>query len=145
MTTPQPRILCVDDHDDTCFFLSTLLGGSGYEVKHAANVGEALSVAREEHFDLFVLDSRYPDGSGVELCQQLRQVRPRTPVVFYSGASLAEDEARALGAGAEAYVVKPEIDGLLTVVERVLRGQEGGTPGESRDLTAGAGDGTVLL
>lgn len=145
MTTPQPRILCVDDHDDTCFFLSTLLGGSGYEVKHAASVGEALGVAREEHFDLFVLDSRYPDGSGVELCQRLRQARPPTPVVFYSGASLAEDEARALGAGAEAYVVKPEIDGLLTVVEMVLRGQEGGASGELGGPWAEAGDGVGLL
>ncbi|HEY9283788.1 MAG TPA: response regulator [Pyrinomonadaceae bacterium] len=126
MTTPQPRILCVDDHDDTCLLLSALLGGSGYEVKHAGSVGEALGVAREEHFDLFVLDSRYPDGSGVELCRQLRQVRPQAPVVFYSGAALAEDEALGLGAGAEAYVVKPEIDGLLTAVERVLRGQGAG-------------------
>ena len=102
MITPQPRILCVEDHDDTCLLLSALLGGSGYEVKHAGSVGEALGVARAEHFDLFVLDSRYPDGSGDELCRQLRQVRPRTPVIFYSGAAPAEDRARALGAGASA-------------------------------------------
>lgn len=131
MTTPQPRILCVEDHDDTCLLLSALLGGSGYEVEHAGSVGEALSVARAEHFDLFVLDSRYPDGSGVELCKQLRQARPRTPIVFYSGTSLAEDKARALGAGAEAYVVKPEIDGLLTAVGRVLRGQGAGLRAKS--------------
>ena len=145
MTTPQPRILCVEDHDDTCFLLSALLGGSGYEVKHVGSVGEALSVARSEHFDLFVLDSRYPDGSGVELCKQLRQVRPQAPVVFYSGAALAEDRAQALGAGAEAYVVKPEIDGLLTAVKGLLRGDEGGTPGVPGGLTAEAGDGIGLL
>lgn len=145
MTTPQPRILCVEDHDDTCFLLSALLGGSGYEVKHVGSIGEAMSVAQAEHFDLFVLDSRYPDGSGADLCRQLRQVRPHTPVVFYSGAYLAEDKARGLGAGAEAYVVKPEIDGLLTAVERALRGQEGGAPGEIRGLTAEAGGGVGLL
>ena len=51
MTNPQPRILCADDHEDTCFMLSALLGNSGYEVKHAGGVGEALNLARAEHFD----------------------------------------------------------------------------------------------
>ena len=143
MTTPQPRILCVDDHDDTCSFLSALLGGSGYEVRSAGGVGEALGVARAEDFDLFVLDSRYPDGSGVELCQQLRQARPHTPVVFYSGAALAEDRAQGLGAGAAAYVVKPEIESLLTAVNGLLRGRGGGPPGVTGESTAEA-DGVGL-
>jgi len=145
MTTPQPRILCVDDHDDTCLMLSALLGGSGYEVRSAGGVGEALGVARAEHFDLFVIDSRYPDGSGVELCRQLREVKPKTPVIFYSGASLAEDRARALGAGAEAYVVKPEVESLLTTVKDLLSGDGGAASGESGGLIAEADDGVGRL
>ena len=72
-------------------------------------------------------------------------MRPRTPVVFYPGAALAEDKTRALRAGAEAYFAKPEIDGLLAAVERALRGQEGGASGELRGLIAETSDGVGLL
>lgn len=145
MTNPQPRILCADDHDDTCFMLSALLGSSGYEIRHAGSVGAALGVALTEHFDLFILDSRYPDGSGVELCRQLRQARPRTPVIFYSGASLPDDRALGLQAGADAYVVKPLLDSLLTTVNGLLRGAGRGAAGASREMTAEVGDGVKRL
>src|SRR3712207_3956207 len=98
MTPRLPRILCVDDHDDTCFMLSALFRGIGYEVEHAGSVGAALSVAGAGHFDLFILDSHYPDGSGVDLCRRLRQVRPQTPVIFYSGAAFEGDRERGLSA-----------------------------------------------
>lgn len=145
MTNPQPRILCADDHEDTCFMLSALLGGSGYEVKHAVSVGEVLSLARAEDFDLFILDGRYPDGSGVDLCRELRQARPQTPVVFYSGAALPEDMALGLEAGAEAYVVKPLLDNLLTAVNGLLRGASRGAPGASREVPAEVGSGVSRL
>ena len=113
------RLLCVDDNHDTRWMLETLLGTRGYEVKAVERVGEALSLAQAEHFDLFILDGRYPDGSGVELCRQLRRVRPETPVIFYSGAAYEGDIEQALGAGAEAYVTKPAISEFIETVRRV--------------------------
>jgi len=111
----------VDDNDDTCFLLQSLLGSHGHEVKTAAGFGEALSLARAQDFDLFILDIHYPGGSGEDLCRQLKQLRPATPVIFYSGAADEDERERGLAAGADAYVLKPEIDGLLAAVRQALQ------------------------
>ena len=123
MSPDRYRILCADDHDDTCFLLSTLFDSRGYEVRSAGSVEEALTIAGMEHFDLFILDYHYRDGSGVDLCRQLRRMRPQTPVMFYSGAAYESEKEQALGAGAEAYIVKPELEGLLTAVQEVMQRQ----------------------
>lgn len=120
MTPPRCRVLCVDDNDDTCFMLRTLLGTSGYEVETAASVGDALRLARTESFDLFVIDNRYPDGTGVELCRRLRETRPGTGIIFYSGAAYGSDQQEGLDAGADAYVVKPAIDELLKTIKDMI-------------------------
>jgi DNA-binding response OmpR family regulator len=110
----------VDDNDDTCFLLQTLLGREGFEVKTADSFVEALGLARTEEFDLFVLDSCYPEGAGADLCRQLRRIRPGTPVIFYTGAAYEDDGGRDISAGA--YVLKPEIDGLLAAVHQLSQG-----------------------
>lgn len=120
MTLVRCRILCVDDNEDTCFMLRTLLGSTGYEVETAAGVNEALERARSEGFDLFVIDNRYPDGTGAELCRGLRAASPATGIIFYTGAAYASDRQEGLAAGADAYVVKPSIDELLHAIENVL-------------------------
>ena len=124
MSSDRYRILCADDHEDTCFLLSTLFGSWGCEVRSAGSVEETLTLAGVKHFDLFILDYHFRDGSGVDLCRRLRQMRPQTPVIFYSGAAYESDKEQALGAGAEAYVVKPELKGLLNAVQGVLQKQK---------------------
>lgn len=120
MTPPRCRILCVDDNDDTCFMLRTLLGTSGYDVETADGVGEALRLARTERFDLYVIDNRYPDGTGADLCRRLREASPDTPVVIYSGAAYGSDRDEGLAAGATRYVVKPTIDELLKTIKELI-------------------------
>lgn len=114
------RILCIDDNEDTCFMLSCLLQPQGHEVVTASSITEALQLARSERFDLYILDNLLPDGSGVDLCQQLREFDPSTPIIFYSGAAYEIDRRKGLRAGATAYVAKPEIDGLTNTVNGLL-------------------------
>ena len=120
MSARARRILCVDDHADTCFMLQTLFGRAGREVASAPNVAEALRLTESQSFDLFVLDVRFPDGSGIDLCKRLRELHPHAPVVFYSGRAYEADRNAALEACAEAYVAKPSIDQLISEVERLL-------------------------
>ena len=128
MSARARRILCVDDHADTCFMLQTLFGGAGREVASAPNVSEALRITESQSFDLFVLDVRFPDGSGIELCKRLRELHPHAPVVFYSGRAYEADRSEALAACAEAYVAKPSIDQLVREVERLLAEVRGEGP-----------------
>lgn len=114
------RVLCVDDHADTGMMLKYLLGSSDYEVETADTIEVAIEFAKSGKFDLFILDRRFPDGTGVELCRELRKISPDTPIIFYSGDAYQLHRDEALGAGADAYVPKPEIDHLLTTVNNLL-------------------------
>ena len=107
MSAPRQRILYVEDHDDTSELIRLVLQQRNYEVVIDRTVASALRTAREQHFDLYLLDSRLPDGSGVDLCKEIRKFDLSTPVVFYSAAAYDSDRATALRSGAQAYLMKP--------------------------------------
>src|SRR4051812_13981371 len=78
------RILCVEDDEDTCELLSFSLGKAGYEVVSAYTFADGLAKALSGSFKVILLDSHLPDGSGIELCKQIRETGSHTPVIFYS-------------------------------------------------------------
>jgi CheY-like chemotaxis protein len=120
MLDTKRRILCVDDNEDNSTMLTVLLGLSSYDAVAAASVQEALQLARSERFDLFILDKRFPDGTGLALCQEIRRLHPNTPVIFYSGDACSSDRTEGLSAGAQDYVAKPDNDKLLDTVNHWL-------------------------
>jgi CheY-like chemotaxis protein len=115
----SPRILFVDDHEDTRFLISYLLEAWGYEVVAAQTIEEGLALARGGGFDLYLLDSRFADGSGTELCEGIREFDKETPIVFYSGdhPSLLK---KVLDCDAQGFVLKPGFDALPRELERAL-------------------------
>ncbi len=117
----HPRVLYADDNEDACLMLSTLLGLSNIETKSANTIDEALKLAQAEQFDLYLLDTRFPEGSGLELCRQLRKFNSRTPIVFYSGDAYEADKAKGLAAGADAYLVKPNTDTVTPTIFQLLK------------------------
>jgi DNA-binding response OmpR family regulator len=114
------RILCVDDAADSRDMLKVLFETRGYAVVCAGGTGEAVRLAEATRFDLYVLDSRLPDGAGTSLCERLKVVSPDTPIIFYSGAASDDDRRAALVLGATAYVIKPYVDQLIAEVCRLL-------------------------
>ena len=69
----KQRILYVEDHEDTSELISLILQQHNYEVVLDCTVEAALRTARAQHFDLYLLDTRLPDGSGVDLCKEIRK------------------------------------------------------------------------
>jgi DNA-binding response OmpR family regulator len=124
MSSVKCRILYVDDHEDTSFMLTHLLGQADYEVMTAFSMRSALELIEEEKFDLYVLDKRLPDGSGLELCKRLNDATPDVPIIFYSGDAYELHRREGMDAGADAYVIKPDIDGLIDKVQEILSAQE---------------------
>lgn len=114
-----PRILFVDDHEDTRFLITYLLGAWGYRVEAATSVEEGLQLARSRDFDLYLLDSRFGDGSGTELCEGIREFDKTTPIVFYSGDHPSRLK-KALECDAQGFVLKPGFDTLPRELERAL-------------------------
>lgn len=126
MPSTKARILCVDDNGDTSLLLGVMLTRAGYEVAAAASVAETLALAGPEAFDLYLLDHRLPDGTGVELCGRLRELAPQTPVVFFSGAEAESERRSGLEAGARAYLLKPnDLDKVVATVGRFVGGAGG--------------------
>ncbi|MDT5063440.1 MAG: two-component system, OmpR family, response regulator [Acidobacteriota bacterium] len=124
MRPTKCRILYVDDHEDTSYMLTHLLGQSDYEVVTAGSMSEALDLIKSQKFDLYVLDKRLPDGSGLDLCRKLNKATPDVPVIFYTGDAYALHREEGLCAGAEAYVAKPNIDELVATVNECLADAE---------------------
>ena len=120
MASDKCRILCVDDHQDTSEMLNLLLSQEDYEVTTALTMEEAISLSKNEGFDLYVLDKRLPDGSGLELCQKLQKLTPGVPCIFYTGDAYEVHRQQALAAGADAFVPKPNIDTLIDTVRDLL-------------------------
>lgn len=117
---PQTRVLYVDDHDDSREMLTTLLAISQIDVTAVATAENAEVLMQSERFDLCLLESWLPDTDGFELCRRIREVHPKTPVVFFSGAAFDGDQKRGLEAGASAYVCKPDLAGLLGSITRFV-------------------------
>jgi DNA-binding response OmpR family regulator len=113
------QILHVDDDPDIRLLMAASLQEFGYRVATASNVAEALQLARSFQFDLCILDVKLPDGTGMELCQKLRELQEGAPIVYYSGhADIATGE-QALKVCGDAYIRKPV---SITELEQTIAG-----------------------
>jgi len=117
---PLPRVLCVEDDEDSRMILITLLRHALIEAQAVGTAVQAISSIQTQRFDLYLLDSRLPDVDGFDLCRQLRDFDTNTPILFFSGAAYEADKKRGLEAGANAYVIKPDFDGLLGTIKQFV-------------------------
>jgi DNA-binding response OmpR family regulator len=127
LSNPRPRVLCVDDDEDSRVMLITLLRLALIEAKAVGTAAQALSSIETERFDLYLLDARLPDLDGFELCRRMRVFDPHTPILFFSGAAYEADKKRGIEAGADAYVIKPDLDGLLGSITQLVSHNENAT------------------
>jgi two-component system OmpR family response regulator len=119
------RVMHVDDDPDLRLLISASLRGFGYFVATAGSIDEALQLAREFRFNLFILDVRLPDGSGIDLCQQLQALQPGVPVVYYSAYASEEEQKAALSVCGNAYLKKPvSAEYLEQTIARLLDEQQ---------------------
>ena len=123
MQLSKHRILYIEDHEDTRDLVTLLLQQQNYEVITAPTMATGKGLAIKEHFDLYLLDSRLPDGTGVDLCRELRSIDPLTPILFYSAAAYELDKKSAMDCGAQGYLTKPSANGdLCHMIEKLISG-----------------------
>jgi two-component system OmpR family response regulator len=102
-----PRVLYIEDHEDTRELVTLVLEQRRFEVVTGSTIESGIALASSQRFDLYLLDSWLPDGSGLDLCRQIREFDKATPIVFYSAAAYEIDRNQALNCGAQAYLIKP--------------------------------------
>lgn len=125
-----PRILVVDDEPQIVRALKVILRGAGYSTEQAESKEEALNAVSVHPPDAMVLDLVLPDGSGVEVCTEVRSWTS-LPIIVLSAVGDEREKVRALDAGADDYITKPfGTDELLARLRAALRrvGEDGGEP-----------------
>jgi two-component system response regulator RegX3 len=131
-------ILLVEDETSITEPLAESLGRDGFDTKVAATAAEALELAARLQPDLVLLDVMLPDGSGFDVCRELRQ-RSQVPIIMLTARGEEADRVVGLELGADDYVVKPfsarEVGARIRAVLR--RTEASSQPGEERPIEVG--------
>jgi two-component system, OmpR family, KDP operon response regulator KdpE len=129
-TAEGQRILVVDDEPQIVRALKVILRGAGYATEQAESKEEALNAVSVRPPDAMVLDLVLPDGSGVDVCTEVRSWTS-LPIIVLSAVGDEREKVKALDAGADDYITKPfGTDELLARLRAALRrvSEDGGEP-----------------
>ena len=131
-------VLLVEDEASIAEPLAEAIAREGFETKVAGTVAESLALAAQLEPDLVLLDVMLPDGSGFDVCRELRQ-RSRVPIIMLTARGEEADRVVGLELGADDYVVKPfSAREVVARIRAVLRRTEA-APGrdESKPIEIG--------
>ncbi len=121
MSFLRGRVLCSEDDADSRELIVLVLKGTGYQVVCTETGTQALDLAKNERFDLFLVDNWMPGITGPDLTRLIREFNQTTPILFYSAAAFESDMQLAFEAGAQGYLTKPcGIEELAAEVDRLI-------------------------
>lgn len=142
----SPRILVIDDESDLRELFEITLVRMGLDVDSADCVAAARNLLTKTDYALVITDMRLPDGSGMELVQEVCAQKKNTPIAVITAFGSADNAVAALKAGAFDYLSKPvALDQLRTMVKSALQlnamddGARPGKPGSAREKPSPGG------
>ena len=116
------RILLVEDEENIQDVIKLNLEMDDYEVVAADNGKSALKYAKEQHFDLLILDVMLPEVDGFQICEQVRLTNREVPIMFLTAKDSAQDRISGLKKGADDYLTKPfNLEELLLRVNNLIK------------------------
>jgi DNA-binding response OmpR family regulator len=120
-TVNKTKILVVEDNKSIIDGLEYLLQKEGFEAVVVHSKDQAISHIRNNEYDLFLLDVELPDGSGFEICKQLRNATEK-PIIFITARAEESNIVYGLDIGADDYITKPFGNNeLISRIKSVLR------------------------
>lgn len=129
------KILIIEDDMDLREGLHFSFTGDGYEVTDAGTRREGLKEIQKGIYDMVLLDCNLPDGTGFELCREVRTFS-QIPILMLTARDTEMDEIKALELGVNDYLSKPFSLGVLKArMKRILNERTEATVIQSGDLT----------
>lgn len=115
------RILIIDDDIDLSMLIVDMLEDEGFFVMHVTGIDEAYNFLESNTVDLILLDINLPDGTGFELCRELRK-NSTVPIIFASARTSEDDRIVGLDMGGDDYLSKPySLKELKSRINSLLR------------------------
>ena len=128
------RILLVEDEENLQHVMKLNLELEGYEVEVADTGTKAIKKAKEQRFNLILLDVMLPEMDGFKVCENIRLTDTQTPILFLTAKDSSQDRVMGLKMGADDYLPKPfNLEELLLRVKILVKhSMKGGS--EEQDL-----------
>jgi len=118
----KPQILYVEDDEVLSFVTKDNLELNGFQVTHAKDGKEAISLFKKDSFDLCLIDVMLPEIDGFEVAENIRSRHSEIPILFLTAKSLKEDKIKGLKIGADDYITKPfSIEELILKIKIFLK------------------------
>lgn len=134
------RILVVDDDEDVRSVVGRALVGDGHFVETADSVEQSRELLDAHEPHLLVLDLGLPDGSGLDLCRELRADGASFPILILTARADVALRVRGLDAGADDYLAKPFAVAELRARVRALSRRAGSLAAPIRGAKVSRGD-----
>lgn len=116
------RLLIVEDNKEFAELLAKGLRTAGYQADVLSTLGEAGSALRTTFYAALILDLGLPDGDGLDLLRETRQLNNPIPVLVLTARGGLHDRVHGLRSGADDYLVKPfALEELIARLEAQLR------------------------
>lgn len=150
------NLLIVEDdrllNNTLCYNLSSIK----YEIDAAFTKNAALEYCKKQEYDLIVLDVNLPDGNGFDFCKEVKELHPKTAVIFLTANDMESDMLRGFELGADDYVTKPfpisvfrkKVSALLSRIKKQNGGDcynDGNLFVNFSEMTASLSDETVVF
>jgi len=122
MSERKRRILCAESNKDVGDLIALMLTRKGYEVEVVQTAADCLKLAVTDRFDLYILNDSYIDADSLELCSQLRELDPVTPVLLFSLESSGPHRQEAVQTSVNLYKSKTsDFVSLVQTIDRLLQ------------------------
>lgn len=128
-------IMILEDDEDLAEGISLSLNSNELEFILCKTIADARNLLQQKSFDLLIIDINLPDGSGLELCREIRSTS-RIPIVLLTAKDMEMDIVKGLECGADDYITKPfSLMVLRARVRALLRRNSEKQQSEYRDST----------
>lgn len=133
------RILLLEDDLSLVEGLVYTLKKNEFQADVARTVAEAVSMTASNQYDLLLLDVTLPDGTGFEVCEQVRKKGGQVPIIFLTASDEEVNVIRGLDSGGDDYITKPfRLGELCSRIRALLRRSAGSQQGGGRQECASA-------